>query len=195
VMTECKAMESRNSSRAERRRSLDRRRRDFAGFGGRERRIRGGRRRINMAEWIDDASSSASVVHRLLPADGHRFLSPLRVTARVESEFAYLEADEAEGSRKVGEILQRLKKAHRGQGQPGGNARVEHLQKVQNDAVHLRLGDDPSSEIDYLSVVVIPGEPLIVECESIEHAEAIEPLLKRCAKALGYSIIRNADAV
>jgi hypothetical protein len=44
--------------------------------------------------------------------------------------------------------------------------------------------------MEHLSMTVIPGEPLIVKFESEEHAAAAQALLKRCAKALGYSIIR-----
>lgn len=184
-------MEARNSTSTDRRRRLDRRRRDFPSFGETDRRTKAGRRQVSLRRRTDPPGTDSAVAHKLLPANGHRFLSPLRVVARVESEFAYVETDEAEGGRRVREIMGRLRKGHRSQHARADDPRLDHLEKVKDGAVHLRFGDDPSSEIEYLSFTVIPGEPLIVECESPEHAQAAEPLLKRCAKALGYSIIRH----
>lgn len=183
-------METRNGAGTDRRRRLDRRRRDFSNFDGTDRRTRAARRGLNRRQ-TESIDSDAYMVHRLMPANGHRFLSPLRVVARVESEFAYVEADEEEGLRRVADIIGRLRKHGRDQSNRAGIGRLEHLEKAKEDAIHLRFGDDPSSESAYISMTVIPGEPLLVECESHQHALAAEPLLKRCAKALGYSIIRS----
>lgn len=185
-------MEPGKNSRTERRRGIERRRRDMPGFADRERRIIANRRHASVAERGDDAGSETPtpVVHKLLPADGRRYLSPLRVVARMESEFSYLEVDDAEGSRRVGKIIDQVRKAHRNLLHRTGDSRLAHLEKVKDSAIHLQLGDDPGSETEYLSVTVIPEEPLIVECESVAHAKSAEPLLRRCAKALGYSIIR-----
>jgi hypothetical protein len=61
--------------------------------------------------------------------------------------------------------------------------------KVKDRAVHVCFGDDPGANTGCLCAVVIPGEPLVFEYESAAHAQAVQPLLSRCAKVLGYGIV------
>ena len=71
----------------------------------------------------------------------------------------------------------------------GQSERVKYLAEAQSRAVYVRCGDNPGSETDYLSTVVIPGEPIIFEYDSKAHAQASRALLQRLAKVLGYKIV------
>ena len=136
-----------------------------------------------------DEAGGTPVVHRLVPVNGHRFLSPLLVVMRLASAFAYIEADEALGRRHVLEMMKQLVPSRHGRRHPTHDERVAHLDKVKDRAVYVHFGDAPSSETDYLCAVVIPEEPLVFEYESAAHERAARPLLRRCAKILGYDIV------
>lgn len=184
-------------SGADRRRAGERRRSSDAGYAGSERRSGSDRRRpVRIAAGSGGDGAALPRLHRLLPANGVRYLSPLRVVARIESEFAYVEVDEAEGHRHVAAIIERLREDMRRRPHPLPEVeqRLERLQQVKERAVHLRFGDDPGSELEFLCTTVVAGEPLVIECESADHAHATQSLLKRCAKALGYSIIRDRSS-
>lgn len=127
--------------------------------------------------------------HRLVPAKDHHFLSPLVVAMRLASEFAYVEADEAEGLRHVWEIMKQLDAKNNRHRDSLLAERLKHLDQVKERAVHVCFGDDPGGETEYLCTVVIPGEPLIFEYESAAHERAVRPLLRRCAQMLGYDIL------
>jgi hypothetical protein len=126
--------------------------------------------------------------HRLAPTNGHPYLSPLVIVMRIASEFGYIEADEAAGYTRVEEIIRQIEVRRRRNKDTLLAERVEQLEKVKDRAVHVCFGDDPGSNTGYLCAVVIPGEPLIFEYESALHEQAVQPLLGRCAKVLGYGI-------
>jgi hypothetical protein len=65
---------------------------------------------------------------------------------------------------------------------------MEQLERVKDRAVHVCFGDNPGCDKSYLCAVVIPGEPMIFEYESVEHEESVQALLERCAKILGYGV-------
>lgn len=133
-------------------------------------------------------AARAPGVHRLAPTNGHAFLSPLVIVMRIAAEFAYVEADEAMGYDRVEDIIRQIESRSRRNKDALLAERIEQLEKVKDRAVHVCFGDDPGSDTGYLCAVVIPGEPLIFEYESLVHEEAVQPLLGRCAKILGYGI-------
>jgi hypothetical protein len=186
-------MEAKSSTGAERRRRLDRRGRELRDFGGPERRRSMPRRLATVRRGHMEVGALQSKM--LLPANGYRFLSPLRVVARIESEFAYVESDDEEGRRYVETMIDEIRSNRRGRTRESDDERIAQLEGLKNKAVHVRFGDDPGSEDGHLSLTVVPGEPLIVVFDPGANAAEIQSLVKRCAKALGYSIIRpSTDA-
>lgn len=130
----------------------------------------------------------AAVAHRLVARNDQHFFSPLVVVKRLESEFAYVEADEAAGHRHILEMMSQLEASKGNRRTFVCDERRERLNTVKDRAVYVHFGDDPSSETEYLCTVVIPGEPLVFQYESAAHESAAWLLLKRCAKVLGYDI-------
>lgn len=191
-------MEALAYSRAERRLGYDRRARSDPYYRGPERRSGIDRRAVNgrrgsqctalNGEHPLALAARPPVPHRLVPTNGHPFLSPLVVVMRLSSEFAYIEADEATGHSRVEEIIRQIESRSRRNKDALLAERLEQLEKVKDRAVHVCFGDDPGSDTGYLCAVLIPGEPLIFEYESAEHEAAVQPLLTRCAKVLGYGI-------
>ena len=183
----------------DRRAGGDRRRHKDVAYRGPERRSRIDRRaasggRSNQRQALQGKHSTTAVVarqpvvHRLAPAKGHPYLSPLVIVMRIAGEFAYIEADEKAGSDRVEEVIRQTEARNRRNKDSLLAERIEQLERVRDRAVHICFGDDPGSNISYLCAVVIPGEPLIFEYESAAHEEAVQPLLDRCAKVLGYRV-------
>jgi hypothetical protein len=50
------------------------------------------------------------MAHRLCVREGERYLAPRLAVSRLESEFAYVEADEEDGRRHVAGIIRQLQK-------------------------------------------------------------------------------------
>lgn len=130
----------------------------------------------------------AAVAHRLVARNDQHFFGPLVVVKRLESEFAYVEADGAAGYRHVLEMMSQLEASKGNRRTFVYDERRERLNTVKDRAVYVHFGDDPSSETEYLCTIVIPGEPLVFQYESAAHESAAWLLLKRCAKILGYDI-------
>ena len=134
------------------------------------------------------------MAQRLGVRDAGRYLSPLVVVSRLESEFAYMEVDEEGGRRHVRGLIYQLQKMIAIGLIPINNEYVERLKRAQRASIYIIFGDDPGSELACLSTAVIPGEPLFFDYLSSAHAEAARPLLVRCAEVLGYDLIENDDA-
>ncbi len=150
-----------------------------------------GRAELSAAPLSADHGSTAPVfAHRLQPAKGQRFHNPLVVVQRLVSEFPYVEADEDEGRRHVLEVMKRVE-AKIGQRKNGIlNQFLERLERIKERAIYARFGNDPSTETEHLCAAVIPDEPLVFEYESTAHERAVWPLLRRCARVLGYEIVK-----
>ena len=131
----------------------------------------------------------ASITNFLEPPDGESFINVPIVISRVEHEFAYMESDAELGRRHVAKMIGEIDAQLGGRKVAGQNERVRYLAEAQNRAVYVRCGDNPGSETDYLSTVVVPGEPIIFEYDSKAHEQASRALLHRFAKALGYKIV------
>ena len=190
-------MQALASSGTDKRTGQDRRRRSDPRYRGPERRrgvdrraANGGRaiQRQPLAGRQSAVAARAPGVHRLAPTNGHPFLSPLVIVMRIASEFAYVEADEGAGYDRVEDIIRQIESRSRRNKDALLAERIEQLEKVKDRAVHVCFGDDPGCDTGYLCAVVIPGEPLIFEYESPAHEEAVQPLLGRCAKILGYGV-------
>jgi hypothetical protein len=131
------------------------------------------------------------MAHRLYSRDGQRLLSPRVVVARLESEFAYVEASEEEGHRHVGGIIRQMLKLQQAGHIPEDLEYLERLKKAQRGSIFVYFGDDPGSEMACLSTAVIPGEALFFDYNSRAHERAAQPLLLRCAAALDYEIVES----
>lgn len=127
--------------------------------------------------------------HRLAPRDNDSYLSPRVVVARLESEFAYVEASEDEGRRHVHGLVRQLQKMMQLGTIPVNHEHLERLRNVRQNAIYVYFGDDPGSEIAYLSTAVIPGEALFFNYTSESHQRAARSLLMRCAGVLGYEVV------
>jgi hypothetical protein len=134
------------------------------------------------------AVAPPSAAHRLFAANSRQLLAPLVVVRRLESEFAFVDADSAEGSRQVLAIVGRLEARVRHRVHSIYRERLEHLRSVSERSVCVHFGDDPGSSTEYLCTTVIPGEPLVFNYESVAHEQAVQSLLHRCARVLGYHI-------
>jgi hypothetical protein len=128
----------------------------------------------------------SSMLH---PVNGNPYLSPLIVAMRIAAEFAYAETDEAAGRDHVVRLIAAI--AWRKGRFPDGalEERVMRLDRMKDRAIQLCFGDDPGCDTGYLCTVAIPGEPLVFEYESAAHRNAVQPLLERCARVLGYAIV------
>lgn len=168
------------SSIEDRRSRSDRRTYDDPTFDAPDRRKGRGRRPTEVP---------ATVTNFLEPPDGETFVSVPIVISRVEREFPYMESDAELGRRHVAQMIGEIDAQLGGRKVAGQSERAKYLGEAQNRAVYLRCGDNPSSETDYLSTVIVPGEPIIFEYDSKAHEQASRALLQRFAKVLGYKIV------
>ena len=164
-----------------RRETADRRVRHDPIYDGRER--RGGRGRRSH-------EAGPTTENLLEPTDPDNYLTVSVVLSRIGQEFDCVETDESSGrhhvEQMIGAILDRVDTIE----YDDRRERVRHLAAVKTEAVHIRCGDNPTSEIEYLSTVIVPGEPIRFAYESLAHEIASRPLLQRMAKALGYRIVQ-----
>jgi len=161
-----------------RRRDAERKPSDGPSYSGPERRT-GARSRPGEIQ--------ARLEERLEPDDGSHLLLVPVVLFRIQQEFAYMVSDE-----EVGRIhVEQMKKdIHANtQNMIVRTERLKNLEQVQNQAVYVRFGDNPASETEYLSTVLIPGEPIKINYESAQHGDQSRPLLWRFASMLGYRIV------
>jgi hypothetical protein len=134
------------------------------------------------------AVAPPAAAHRLFVSNSRQLLDPLVVVGRLKSEFAYVDADSAEGLRQVLSLVDRLEARVRNRVHSIYRERLEHLRSVSERSVCVHFGDDPGSSTEYLCTTVIPGEPLVFSYESVAHEQAAHALLHRCARVLGYHI-------
>jgi hypothetical protein len=129
------------------------------------------------------------MAHELRAREGERYLVPRLVVARLNIQFAYVEADEEYGRRHVGALIGELSRIVKTGVLPLDTDYVDRLKRSQHASIYICFGDDPSSEVACLNTVVIPGEPLHFDYPSKAHEQAAHSLLVRCAKLMGYEII------
>jgi hypothetical protein len=124
----------------------------------------------------------------LVARDNHRYLSPRVVVARLVSEFPYVTSSELDGRRYVRGIIEQLQAIKQFGEIPVDSEYLDRLEKAENGAIYVYF-EDWSSEIAYLGMAIIPGEPLFFIYTSSAQEQAARPLLIRCAKALDYEIV------
>jgi hypothetical protein len=166
---------------SDRRQVLDRRVRIDPVYDGTER--RGGRGRRSH-------EASATTENLLEPVDLENHLRVPVILSRIAREFDYLETDQALGQHHVEQMIQAITDRVETSEYDDHRERVRHLATVQTEAVHVRCGDNPTSESEHLSAIIVPGEPIRFRYESLAHEIASRPLLQRLARALGYKIVQ-----
>ena len=170
----------------ERRRDADRRARLDPLYDGTERRRNGGRRAPEASPRTDNV---------LEPADLETFRPVPVILSRIRGEFDYVETDGAAGQRHVEAMIKALADRAVTSEIEDHGARARHLAEALNQAIHVRCGDNPTSEWEFLSATLVPGEPILFEYESLAHEIAARPLLQRLARALGYRIVQREAAL
>jgi hypothetical protein len=165
-------------------RDHDRRRRTDPAYRGAERRRAAG---VPPSEFSAPAKTG-KVARRLLLHTGNPLSSPRVLLKQLQSEFVYVEADEAAGREHVQRLLQHLRAGQGGRRHASYEQHIERLESVKDRAIFVYFGDDPASEFACLSTVLIPGEPLVFDFESAEHELQARNLLRRCAGVIGCDI-------
>jgi hypothetical protein len=166
---------------AGRRQVADRRVRQDPFYDGTDRRHGRGRR-------VSEASPRTE--NLLEPADPESYLRVPVILSRISTEFDYVETDEAAGQRHVEEMIKQVLERTDSIGNGDHHERAKHLASVQPEAVQVRCGDNPTSESEFLSAMLVPGEPILFSYESLAQEIAARPLLQRLAKALGYKVVQ-----
>ena len=164
-----------------RRHAGDRRLRHDPFYEGPERRRNRGRR---------PTEASPLTENLLEPEDSENYLQVPVILSRIGSEFDYVETDGAAGRRHVETMIQVLRDRAGTPENEDHHERAKHLEAALPDAVHIRCGDNPTSECEFLSAMLVPGEPILLSYESLAQEIASRLLLHRFAKALGYRIVQ-----
>jgi len=126
----------------------------------------------------------------LEPTDPEGYLRVPVILSRITSEFDYVETDEAAGQRHVEAMIKAISDRTGTSEYEDHRERVRHLATALPEAIHVRCGDNPTSESEFLSATLVPGEPILFVYESLAQEIASRPLLQRLARALGYKIVQ-----
>jgi hypothetical protein len=165
----------------DRRQVADRRVRRNLPFSGTERRRGRGRRAYELDPQTENL---------LEPTDPESYLRVSVILSRISSEFDYVETDGAAGRRHVEAMIKEISDRAATSEDEDHRERLRHLTAAQPEAVHVRCGDNPTSESEFLSAMLVPGEPILFSYDSLAHEIAARPLLQRLARVLGYRIVR-----
>jgi hypothetical protein len=114
----------------------------------------------------------------LKPLSG-QFLLPDEIIERLQNEFAVVNADRHAGSDYVGDVIAGLIRVGLS-GEP-----IESLLQVQDNAYRIYVADEAGATEEFLDLIVVPNRPINV---SIYNQDRMQPMLKRCAQTLQYSI-------
>ena len=126
----------------------------------------------------------------LEPTDPASYLQVSVILSRISNEFDYVETDHAMGKRHVEAMIEAIWDSAGTSQNEDHRERVRHLTTALPEAVHVRCGDNPTSESEFLSAMLVPGEPILFLYESLAHEMASRPLLQRLARALRYKIVQ-----
>ena len=122
------------------------------------------------------------MAHRLDPKSGRSPLGPEEVVRRLRQEFVAVDEDREAGARHIDQMVAQFRRMN-----APGEIIEAHL-RMRDEAIHVVVTDDPTSEEAYLSFTVMPGEGLFIGYHSRQHEDAARPVLEQCAQALGYEI-------
>jgi hypothetical protein len=125
---------------------------------------------------------------RLCAKAQREYLEPREVVNRINTAFAYVEVSEEAGRKHVDEVITQLQSMMRDGTIPQDSHYIARMKRMKDEAVFVYFGDNPGIEEKCLNTTIIPGEPLYFHYSSPEHETAAQPLLERCAVALGYDI-------
>jgi len=122
----------------------------------------------------------------LRPRQGGRYLDPDEVIRRVKtacarSACAYVETS-SEGARE---------QALAWMNQPAFNDYLAQPEGLEEAALFVHFGDDLASEDALLSMLLIPGRPLLVEYSPRARGDGVRALIARCAKVFNYDIVEQ----
>ena len=120
----------------------------------------------------------------LRPRSGGRYWGPDEVIRRVKaacacSASAYLETS-SEGARE---------QALEWMSQPAFNDYLAQREELAEAALFVHFGDDLASEGALLSMLLIPGQPLLIEYSPQAPGDGVSALIARCAKVFNYDIV------
>jgi hypothetical protein len=118
------------------------------------------------------------------------------VVRRVRDEFGYADANREAGADHVGDMIAhyvRVKARYARWKNPPPDAaeldgEISRLEGIRQDAIMLTFGDDPASEYAYVSLAILPEEPLFIAYCSRQHEEEASPLVRRIASILSYQV-------
>lgn len=116
------------------------------------------------------------------------YLEPREVVNRINAAFAYVEVSEEAGHKHVDDVIIQLQAMMQDGTIPHNGHYIAHMKRMKDHAVFVYFGDNPGAEDECLSTTVIPDEPLYFHYSSPAHELSAQPILKRCAVALGYDI-------
>ncbi len=122
----------------------------------------------------------------LRPRPGGRYLNPDEVIRGVKiacacAACAYVETS-SEGARE---------KALEWMTQPAFNDNRAQREEIAEAALFVHFGDDLTSEGALLSMLLIPGQPLLIEYSPQTPGDGTHALVARCARVLGYEIVER----
>jgi len=115
----------------------------------------------------------------LRPPKGGFWHNVDEVVRRLRSEFARVEVSREN----VGRYADSVAKSFRDAGKADHAAKVE---AAKDRGVFLQVSDGDPGQC--LVLVVLPEIPIMTGFQSVEHLEAIQPLLRRAATLLGYDL-------
>ena len=119
----------------------------------------------------------------LKPRPGGRNLDPEEMIRRMRAaRFAYVETS-SEGARAL--AAQTLEWMNR----RAFNDNPAQQEGLAEAALFVHFGDDLTSEGTLLSMLLIPGQPLIIEYSPQTPQDGSRALIARCARVLNYDIV------
>jgi hypothetical protein len=122
--------------------------------------------------------------HRLVPQDGVSYLAPKEAVRRLAEEFAICEFDNDEGQDHVGDMLAKLIELKAPQ------AIIDEVAASRETAIRVRVTDDENPESEnYLSLLLRSNDGPLIGYPSASVEALVRPLVERCARALGYTIV------
>ena len=134
--------------------------------------------------------------HQLSPHDDTSYLTPKEIVDRLCDVFEYVSSDASVGAEQVGDMITQLRRMKSGfkkrKELPPMAAEVDkqiaRLEEVQAEALNIVVIDDPLDENASFSFTALPGDDLLIGYASAQHEKTAAPLVKRAAKALGYTV-------
>jgi len=117
--------------------------------------------------------------HRLQPPPGKRLHDPHVAVDLLREEFAFVDADADEGQDRVGDILTHLIRLD------APPEIIDAVTAARESAIAVVVGDDANSGPS-ISFLLRSDEGPLIGYSSRSEEEAVQPLVERAARTLGY---------